>query len=292
MRYRKRIIGIVILMIFFLQGCGNDTLQSMTQDEFDGKLKIAVSIIPEETFIREICGEKVDIITMIPPGMSPETYEPTPETMAIFQDADIYFAIGVPSEEANIFSKINEETYVVRLNEEVANTYDERFFEGGGRDPHIWLSLKRAKIIVEIMTEEISLLDEENRAYYEENRNKYLEKIEKTSLLIDRMFEESKANSFICYHPSFGYFAEEYGLIMYSLEEEGKEATPSHLQEIIDLAKEKSIHTVFYQTEVDSRQSEAFAEEIDGQAIALSPLAANYLDNMEDMAKKIVEGMK
>jgi zinc transport system substrate-binding protein len=105
------------------------------------------------------------------------------------------------------------------------------------------------------------------------------------------MFENSNASSFITYHPSFGYFAEEYGLTMYSLEEEGKEATVTHLQEIIDIAKEKNIHTVFYQAEVDSKQSEAFAAEIDGNAVELAPLAADYLDNMEEMAKKILEGM-
>ncbi len=290
MKQRKYIFLLIIAILLFVQGCTNEQSENEVKEESE-KLIVAVSIIPEETFVRAICGDKVHIITMIPPGMSPETYEPTPETMSFFQDADLYFAIGVPAEDANIISKIGEDTDLINLHELVAEVYEDRYFEAGGRDPHIWLSLNRAKVMVEIITEKISLLDEKNRTYYEENKDKYIEEIETKSMIISEMFENSNASSFITYHPSFGYFAEEYGLTMYSLEEEGKEATVTHLQEIIDIAKEKNIHTVFYQAEVDSKQSEAFAAEIDGNAVELAPLAADYLDNMEEMAKKIIEGM-
>jgi zinc transport system substrate-binding protein len=58
---------------------------------------------------------------------------------------------------------------------------------------------------------------------------------------------------------------------MYALEEEGKEATVSHLEEMIDLAKEEQIKVIFYQAEIDSSQSQAFAEELGGETMELSP---------------------
>ena len=96
---------------------------------------------------------------------------------------------------------------------------------------------------------------------------------------------------FIAYHPAFGYFAQ-YDITMYALEEEGKEVTISRLKEMADLAKEEKIKVVFYQEETDSLRAKAFAEEIGGKAVMLSPLSGNYIDNLKTMAEKIAESMR
>ncbi|HWQ59225.1 MAG TPA: zinc ABC transporter substrate-binding protein, partial [Clostridia bacterium] len=79
---------------------------------------------------------------------------------------------------------------------------------------------------------------------------------------------------------------------MLALEEEGKEATPQRLEEIIDFAKENDIRVIFYQEEMASRQAAAFAEEIGGKAVMLSPLAADYTDNLASMADALAEALK
>ncbi|MPN61082.1 hypothetical protein SDC9_208816 [bioreactor metagenome] len=79
---------------------------------------------------------------------------------------------------------------------------------------------------------------------------------------------------------------------MYALEEEGKEATIEHLQDMIDLAKEENIKVVFYQEEIDSSQSESFAEEIGGKTTQLAPLAADYIGNLKKMAQIMGEAMQ
>jgi len=101
-----------------------------------------------------------------------------------------------------------------------------------------------------------------------------------------------KAKKFIVYHPAFGYLADDYGLTMVALEQEGKEATPQQLEKIIDLAKKENIKAIFYQEEIDSSQSEAFAEEIGGKTIQLAPLAADYIGNLKNMAETMAEVMQ
>ena len=78
---------------------------------------------------------------------------------------------------------------------------------------------------------------------------------------------------------------------MLALEEEGKEATPQHLQEMIDLAKKEDIKVIFYQEETDSKQAKAYAEEIGGKTAQLAPLAADYIENLEKMAQTIKEAI-
>jgi zinc transport system substrate-binding protein len=79
---------------------------------------------------------------------------------------------------------------------------------------------------------------------------------------------------------------------MYALEEEGKEVTISRLKDMVDLAKAENINTIFYQEETDAARAKAFADEIGGKAVMLSPLSGEYIDNLKDMAAKLAESMK
>ena len=101
-----------------------------------------------------------------------------------------------------------------------------------------------------------------------------------------------ETNFFIVYHPAFGYLANDYGLKMYSLEQDGKEATISHLEEMIDFAKEENIKAIFYQSEIASTQSETFAREIGGKTMLLEQLSANYIENLDKMARLMAEAME
>ncbi len=76
---------------------------------------------------------------------------------------------------------------------------------------------------------------------------------------------------------------------MVSLEEEGKEATIQSLQKAIDFAKRENIKVIFYQEEIDSKQSHVFAEEIGGKADMVAPLAPNYIENLEKTVKVFAE---
>jgi len=97
-----------------------------------------------------------------------------------------------------------------------------------------------------------------------------------------------KNKTFIVYHPALGYFADDYGLTMLSLEEEGKDATAKDFEQKISEAKKQGIKVIFYQAEIDSKQSKAFAEELNGSAEQISPLAPDYIGNLRKTADTFV----
>ena len=161
-----------------------------------------------------------------------------------------------------------------------------------GRDPHIWLSPKRVKVMVEAIAREMSALDPDNKESYEQNAADYLVELDEVDQEIEAALEGVESKKFIVYHPAFGYIAEDYGLTMHALEEDGKEATAQHLQEMVDLAKDENIKVIFYQEEMDSSQAQAFAEEIGGKTIQLSPLSPDYITNLKKMAATMAEAMQ
>ncbi len=285
---------LIIFMIISISGCKAIELDNTLLNTSKNRITVAVSIVPQETFVKAVAGDLVDVTVMIPPGNSPANYQPTPKQMIKFSQSKIYFSIGVPTEEVNIMPTIkdfNNNIKVISLADKVGEVYPYRN-SGEGRDPHIWLSPKRVKVMIELIRDELIKLDPDNRSTYEKNANEYIEKLNRVDNEIKAILDGFEQQSFIIYHPSFGYFADDYGLNMITVEEEGKEATVKRLQEVIDYAKKENIKIIFFQEEFDSQQAETIAKEIGGAAIKVSPLALNYIENLEFIAQKLKEVLR
>lgn len=289
LRLTIRSLILILLLPLLFTGCSSE--QPTKQEERNEKPVIAVTIVPEETFVRAVAGDLVEVVTMVPPGANHETYEPSPMEMDRFSHASIYFTIGLSIEETSILPNVGD-VKVVSLKQEAASVYPMRTFPSGGEDPHLWLSPKRVKVMISAISHELSQLDPDHASIFEENAGKYLDELDDADQKIQETLAPLATKKFIVYHPAFGYFADDYGLAMFALEEEGKEATPKHLQEMVDIARAEGIKAIFYQEEIDSRQSASFAEEIGGKAVELSPMAADYIANLLTMADQMAEVMR
>ncbi len=277
---------LVALSLLMLAGCSSDKNTTAPADGTP-KATIAVSIVPEQTFVKAVAGDLVDVVVMVPPGSNPENYAPTPQEMVKLSNAVLYFAIGVPTEKTNILPDIhdlNPQIQVVDLPAAVARVYPEREFTPGERDPHIWLSPSRAQVIVATIADELSKMDPLNADTYRANAETYQQQLEQLDNNIKSSLAGLEQKSLIVYHPALGYFADDYDLRMVAIEEEGKNATADHIQEIIDLAKSEGIKVIFYQASVSSKQADAIAEDIGGYTEQIDPLAADYIDNLQKIA--------
>jgi zinc transport system substrate-binding protein len=291
------------LMLFLtLTSCAN------IENKDDGltKLQVAVSIVPEQAFVEAVAGDLIDVVVMIPPGGSHTNYQPTPKQMTALGDASVYFAIGVETEIANILPNmngVNRDIKVVHLEDMVDNIYPARYFgedevtlsdtldanaaadesdhDHTGRDPHIWMSPKRVIIMIEGIRDTLIELDPVNKLTYTDNAAVYIKELEAKDAAIKIAIESLPSKSFVIMHPSLGYFADEYGLQMLAIEEDGKETTAKRLESIIDFVKANDIKVIFYQAEFDSQQAKTIAEEIGGETIELDILSLDYLGNLD-----------
>lgn len=279
----KRTVFILVLTVIL-------TLSGCKEQVSDSGITVAVSITPQQTFVEKVCGEKVSVITMIPAGASAESYEMTSKEIAKFSKSDIYFSIGVPSEENGILPHISKETKLVDLSVPVSNAYPDLNI-GNERDPHIWLSPKRVIVMIEKIRDEMSALDPENADFYKNNAEDYIKELQNIDNEIVDIFKDKTKKVFYISHPSYGYFSSDYGLQMISLEEHGTEVTPKDLAEITRIAKESGVKIIFYQEETSKKQAELLAKEIGGEVTKLSPLSPDYSENMLKTAKLIYEAL-
>jgi len=260
-------------------------------------INAVVSILPEQTFVKAIGGDKVDVALMVQPGNSPHTYEPKPSQMIDITKADLYFAIGVEFEQVWLpkFKNLNTKMQVIDLAENISKIHmaqaDGAHHDGHGHgreDPHIWTSPANVKIIAENIYRALSTADAENAKYYQHNLHAFLKKIEKTNTQIKQILASLKENRrFMVFHPSWGYFAKAYDLEQIAVEVEGKEPKPKELIYLLKEAKEEKVKAIFTQPEFSDTVAKIIAKELKIPVIKVSPLAANWPENLIKIANTI-----
>jgi len=248
---------------------------------------IVVTIPPQAEFVKRVGGEKVAVITMVPQWANPHTYEPTPAQLMNVSKAKMYVKMGsgIEFEIAwmDKIKSINENMLIVDCSNGI-----ELLKESGKADPHIWLSPKNAKIIVENICEGLVQIDPANSTYYEQNKEAYLRELDALDKEISQILSKTSAHKFIVYHPAWSYFARDYGLEQISVEEGGKEPTPERIASIIEEAKRNNITKIFASPQFKDK-AEVIAKEIGGKVVEINPLAENYIENMRKFAEELAE---
>ena len=274
----------------------------------DDKVPVFVSIAPQKTFVHQIGKPWVDIRVMVEPGASPATYEPKPRQMADLSKTVVYFAIGVPFENAWMrrITAANPTMAVIRTDRGIekiptANHHDEDHgkhspeedhHRHGELDPHIWLSpplvIAQARTILEALQQ----VDPTHRADYEKNYQAFVSDIVKLHMELKDTFQNHHGLQFMVYHPSWGYFAHTYGLEQVPIEIEGKNPKPAQLKALIEHAREKGIKVIFVQPQFPTKNAALVAGEIGGQVTYADPLAEDWFGNLREVAKKFKAALR
>ena len=280
------------------------------------KVKAFVSIAPQQYFVQKIGGDLVDVSVLVPPGADPHTYEPKPKLMAELAKTAVYFAIGIDFEKAWMkkIAATNPGMCVVHTDagiEKLTLDAHSRHEDGmghrhshakkgapsgaakashdhpaGAPDPHIWLSPPLVKTQARHIADALAAVDSANRTRYEENLSAFLGEIDALDAELGSMFASSPGARFMVFHPSWGYFAQSYGLEQIPIEIEGKDPKPAQLKEMVHYAREHGIKVVFVQPQFSAKSAEMVAREIGGQVAAVDPLAGNWAENLRMVGRK------
>ena len=257
--------------------------------------KVLVSIVPQRYFVERIGGSLVQASVMVQPGASPATYEPKPRQMAALSKADLYFAIGVPFE--NIWLKkiasANPKLKVVHTDRFIKKIFMDPHHDHGRPDnrksgipdPHIWLSPPLVMMVARNMLEALQEADPTHRSAYETRYRAFVSELLDLDAELRDLFAQKKGLQFMVFHPSWGYFAQAYGLKQVPIEIQGKEPKPAQLKELIVHARQNHIRVVFVQPQFSSRSARQIASEIGGQVAVADPLAGNWMENLRHQAQ-------
>lgn len=256
------VFGSALFGIGYLSGVGPLTTSQ--------PIKIAATIFPIFDITRNIVGDKIQVIQIVPAGASPHTFEVTPKVVSELQNVSVILKIGTLDDWIdNIAINAAPEAEVVTLSGSVAL----RNFSDGSIDPHVWLDLNNDKIIARRIAQMASEVDPKDSEFFDSNLKSYSAKLSEADAEIRSYFSEVKSKNIATFHEAWNYFAARYGLNVVATFESfpGKEPTPSYLASFINAIKRYGLKAVFVEPQFSSQSIEQVASDNGVKLVAINP---------------------
>lgn len=278
-------------------------------------LVVYASTDPIYDFAQMIGGVRVQVVDLMEGEGDAHNWEPTPQLLADLSNADLFLLSGAKLEYwlDDVQNAISGDVQIKDMSEEVElivneedhdheheeheegeheehEEHEENEDEHGhvhhhtGVDPHYWLNPKDAEIQAKNVYQALVEADPEGKTVYDEGYAKVQEEFAKLTKAYDEQLKPYAGRSVIVPHEAFAYLFNEYGLTQVGIEGVLAEGQPDAQQvaQIVDLAKQDNIQTVFYEGYGDPSQAEAIAKEIGANTAPLYTLEA---ESKEDRAK-------
>lgn len=290
----KASLGCLLAMAMLLSGCKDGK-----KSAFDpSKPTVTVTIEPYRYFVEQIAGGDVNVNVMVPAGSSPETYEPSAQQMMELSHSSIYFKVGEIGFEKTWMAKLHKNAPKMKI-VDTSERIEPAKTRSGYVDPHTWMSVDNVKTMSYTIRDELSMM-------YPDKAKKYFKRCEEFNQdlahLRDKMnkmyigiriggvrVNGNRPSSFVIYHPVLTYFAREYGIEQFALEDEGREPSIQQIQKLINIAKSEEISVLFVQKEFANRNIQTFINATGIKPIKINPLSYDWEEQMLLIMKSITQ---
>ena len=336
-KHRKKTVLMTILLAFILVLSGCQVKGSQNETDKNGiagpgdalennkeevtQLKVVTTLFPQYDFTKEIGGENVNVTLIIPPGVEPHAFEPTPQDVLKMLDADvlIYTSSDMEPWIISVLETLDpSKTLVVDASagvdmiasdheedtdHEDADHEDEHDHEG--TDPHYWLDPNNAIIMVSNIVAALSKKLPEQTTLFSENASKLTQDLEALDQAIVEAVERFDSKTILSGgHFAFGYFAHRYGLENVSPYEgfsPDAEPTPQKIAQLIDTISSTKAKAIYYEELIDPRVAKVISDETGVEMLLLHAAhniskeeltnGTTYLEIMYANLERLKEGL-
>jgi zinc transport system substrate-binding protein len=299
---------ITLITALSLIGCTNKSTNPSTEvikNNSDSKIQVLVSFNPLKEFVSAIGKDKVIVSSIIPEGTEPHDFELKAKDLTELSKANIFIYNGLGMEpwvEKSLQSINNKNLVVVDASTNaniIKNIGEKEIEEHGQNDPHIWLSLKEAKVEAKNIMDALIKIDMNNKDYYEKNYADFSNELDGLFNEYKPKFDSLANKNFVTGHAAFAYLCRDFGLEQSSVEDVFAEGEPTakKMKELIDYCNNNKIKTIFMEELASPKVSETLAKEVTAKVekiytIESNELNKNYIDTMKENLEKIYNSLK
>lgn len=253
------------------------------------KISIVTTLFPLYDFVKNIGGEKVEVILLLSPGVDAHNFEPKPSDIVTISKTNIFiytgkymeqwvekFIVKLDSSKIKILDASENIVLLQKkdfLSEEKCSNHKHFHDHVAEYDPHIWLDFDNAKKIVDDITNALVELDFDNSDFYKKNARDYKNRLtDLDNLYRDRLLKCRKKEIIYGGHYAFGYLAKRYGLRYIASQGFSQDSEPSALKliEMIKEMKDKKIKYIFYEELSSPKIAETIANETNAELLLLN----------------------
>lgn len=195
------------------------------------QVNILTSIKPLQLIAQTIQGEQGQAQVLLPPGASPHSFSVRPSDRRRLAEAELFYWIGPDMEnfliplakqhqQASIAIQSLPNLQLLYYTSEHEDEEDEHehhdehdhHHQPGGLDTHLWLSIPNARVIAERMAADLSRLDAQHAAVYQNNLAAFQQRLTELDNELKNQLASVQNKSFFVFHEAFNYFEQAYGL--------------------------------------------------------------------------------
>ena len=258
--------------LFALTGCPYERGRT-------NKIVVVTTNFPLYDMARSIGGDKADVSLLLPPGVEPHAFEPTPGDIVRINEADMFvytgrfmepWAAGVVKGATNSKLLVVDASSGVQLATASSRNTGEH---AGAPDPHIWLDFADAKIMAMNIKAAFEARDREHADFYEKTAGEYAIRLDR----LDKQYRDALSSCRsreIVYggHYAFGYLAARYGLKYIAAQGLSPDAEPSarDLTSLVDQIRKDGVTYVFYEELTSPKIAETVARETKAKLLLLN----------------------
>ena len=273
------------------------------------KLNVVTSVSPVTNIVRNIGGDKINLIDIIPEGINSHTFELVPSDVIKINAADLIIIVGLHLETfiekaANEAIKKHNNIQLLKLGDSAINT-DQWIFdfsfpkEKGDPNPHLWMNVEYAIKFANLTRDKLIDMDPNNTVYYNANADKYVSLLKK---LDEGIFKSVKTippenRKLLTYHDSWAYFAHRYGMTVVGAIQPSdfSEISPLEMAKLIDQIKIQKIPAIFASEVFSSDTIDQIAKEANVtivETLSDDDLPGNKGDPANSYVGMMLENMK
>jgi len=277
----------VIALILVLVAAGPEKKQTTSS-----QLKIAATMFPIADMTKSIVGNRATVITILPPGASAHTYQPTPEAARQLQGTTVVFKIGSQLDDwvDTIAATAGNPRLVTVSDGVTVPNIELRQATGAGSgnvDPHYWLSPRLMKQVAKNIADTLCAIDQPSAAFYLENLSQVLSQLDWLLQTGQQELRGIKTRELVTFHEAWYYFAADYGLTIAATFEPfpGQEPTPQYLADLLKQLQDAKVTTLFTEPQLAADTVRQFAADQNMTLVELDPIGGvpgrqSYLELM------------
>lgn len=286
----KRLLfpGFGLLLMFIAGACADRDVAAR---------QLAVSIEPQRYLLERIAGPGWHVTTMLSRGEDPESFDPSMSDVRRLSDSRAYFTLGTLTFEERLKDQTEGRTQIFDTSRGIARLegthgdcdhhHDHRHGEGAEADPHVWASIRNARMMARNMLEAMVEIDEADSAMYRDNYRKLTAELDSIDNVITSTLATAPGHTFMMWHPSLSYFARDYGLTQLSIGLDNKEMSVSGFRHAIEDARRHGASVFFLQPEYDTGRSLSVAAEAGVTAAPVNTLAYDFIRELLNAARTL-----
>ncbi|KOP68903.1 ABC transporter substrate-binding protein [Bacillus sp. FJAT-18019] len=317
----------ILLTVLILSGCGSKSGGGIVE----GKINVMTTFYPIYEFTKEIGGDEVNVVNLLPTGVEPHDWTPRSQDIVNTSKSQLflYNGAGLEGWVPGFLKGLDRDTQVkpVEVSQGIKlidASGDDGHGHGEGAehdhgdetgehdhdhdthhsDPHTWVSPKSALVMAENIKNSLVEVDPEHQDVYEQRYENLKEKLIKLDNDFTSELSKLPKKDIVVSHQAFGYLCRDYGLTQHAIMGLSPDAEP-RAQDIVNLTKtvkEKEVKYIFFEELVSDKLAKTLANEAGVETLVLNPVEGltkeqansgeNYFTLMEKNLQNLTKALQ